>query len=59
MEDHLRFGVMHDMRKKKLEGLLDAVKDGEGQSVEFKARFTTVVGKSICAFANTTGGLYF
>ena len=29
---------------------------GEGQSLEYKANYTSEIGRSICAFANTNGG---
>ena len=32
---------------------------GEGERVEFKQRFSSSIGKTICAFANTAGGRIF
>jgi len=57
MDDYLRLSVMREMRQMSSDGLLEVIRSGEGQTVEFKARFTTEVGKTICAFANTTGGI--
>jgi len=37
--------------------ILEIIRDGEGQSVEFKASFSTDVGNTICSFANTAGGV--
>ena len=39
------------------ETLGQLIKQGEGQTVEFKREFTTDVGKEIVAFANTDGGV--
>ena len=38
------------------EELLRIIKEGEGQSVEFKGSFSPDVGRTICAFANTNEG---
>jgi len=38
------------------EELLEILKAGESQSVEFKSEFSPEVGKTICAFANTNPG---
>ncbi len=34
----------------------EALETGEGSSVEFKKEYTSDIGKSICAFANASGG---
>jgi ATP-dependent DNA helicase RecG len=36
--------------------ILDLIKLGEGVSLEFKESYTDKIGKSICAFANASGG---
>lgn len=41
------------------EKLLEIIKEGESQSVEFKADFSPEVGKTLCAFANTNSGTVF
>ena len=33
--------------------------EGEGEQVEFKQRFNSSIGKTMCAFANATGGKIF
>ncbi len=35
----------------------DALASGEGKCVEFKAKYVSNIGHSICSFANTAGGL--
>lgn len=40
----------------RLEELLEIIKGGESQLVEFKSDFSTELGKTICAFANTNPG---
>jgi ATP-dependent DNA helicase RecG len=46
-----------DIANRKFKNFLQVMKDGEGQSVEFKERFTPDVGKTLSAFANTNQGL--
>lgn len=41
------------------EELLEIIKKGESQSVEFKVDFSPEVGKTLCAFANTNSGTVF
>ena len=41
----------------KPKGILEIIRSGEDQSVEFKASFSTDVGNTICSFANTAGGI--
>lgn len=36
--------------------ILNLIKIGEGHSLEFKESYTDTIGKTICAFANATGG---
>ena len=36
--------------------ILDLVKVGEGYTLEFKESYTDTIGKTICAFANSSGG---
>lgn len=33
----------------------ETLASGEGSSVEFKAQYTSEIGKDICAFANSAG----
>lgn len=40
-----------------LESLDDLIKQTEGQNLEFKRRPSEELGKSICSFANTNGGI--
>jgi ATP-dependent DNA helicase RecG len=39
------------------QGLLDLLRSGEGQQVEFKRKSTAGVSQTACAFANTGGGV--
>jgi len=36
--------------------VLDLIKVGEGYTLEFKESYTDTIGKTICAFANSSGG---
>lgn len=37
--------------------ILEIIKQGESQTVEFKVGFSTEVGNTLCSFANTSGGI--
>jgi len=39
--------------------ILNLIKIGEGHSLEFKESYTDTISKTICAFANATGGKIF
>lgn len=36
--------------------LIELIETGEGYTLEFKEKFTSSIGKEICAFANASGG---
>ncbi|MCD6478673.1 MAG: putative DNA binding domain-containing protein [Candidatus Diapherotrites archaeon] len=40
----------------RIENLLDILKQGEGETVEFKRKFSQSIAEDICAFANSSGG---
>jgi len=44
------------MRGKEMKEVLEIIKQGESQTVEFKRGFSTEVGNTLCSFANTAGG---
>ncbi len=39
-----------------IEELIDLLKKGESEEVEFKSSFSKEIAKDICAFSNTMGG---
>ena len=39
-----------------MNNIYDLIKTGEGYTLELKERFSSSIGKEICAFANASGG---